>query len=282
MPRPNEHEIDEFDACFLETLASYRFANFPQEKGLTRYKIQKILNSDKRTSMSHDKVLKCAKELHRLGFVTMLTRKRRTRRKREIRFDITVIGLVRWFSYLKQRHSFSDEKINMLMNRCGRLIPWIANYWTSLTEFYREKGLFEKLLDAAVNVHIDYSNNDVTSEANVKASLEIENLTCTISSYPLLNNSRIRERALLYENLNRDLEKILTFVFIHNLVMSNYTLDESKHIHVVKDAVKQLFSLVDSDPHVRTCYREYFSQMREHYTSAVGLLQKIAKNSLTN
>lgn len=295
--RHNQLELNNIHSLILERLAfNPILAKSLPLVGLTRYQISKGFESNDET-ISQSSILSYTDELYRNGLLMEISKTKLSGKKFRILYDLTTFGLAKWCAYLKKKeHYFNSNKVNELITKSHRLVPWISENWTKLNELFQEEGLFQALQSASENIKVDFdveqrfviksgiSKKKILKEyrnpvVSTEASVEIKNVIFMVRG-DAIPYDKVSERKE-YNNAFWSVEELLTFMFLFNLtkvfLFPLDTTDEMLRQKKEDATVNKLFSIIKSDYNAKILYLRYIKKMKENYIFTNKSFAKITR-----
>lgn len=238
-------------------------------KGLTRYKISREREGDDKR-IPQSTILECTKKLEENRCVRRISKTKIGIRKHRITYDITALGMIRWFHYLNNNWNSLDlNRVRLVITRSQRLFPFISNNWSQLKEIFKDDHIMIMTLLWVADIDINtYDINNAGSGAS--ALLNIGGLKVHVSNQVDFPISPGIKTIIPLQDTDHMLMELFTFVYIYTLELKSAHDRTSYHENRVK-----LFSLIKSDPLTYHTYLKFIKQLQSNIGKAADRINEI-------
>lgn len=283
--RQRELIIDELGALILE-----RFALNPDLirsgpiAGLNKNQISTGFEGDYKISRSA--TIERFKKFEEYGLIKEISRIKHNTGDYKKFYDLTTFGILKWFEYLREnRKNLSLKKIKQAITRSGRLMPWISNNWVNLKELFLDESVMTMTLLWSSDIHVDNYLDGNLSSSVASAPISIGRFKFYLHTDVLDPRITNNKTITISEELNDELAKLFTFIFLHNLTQSFV------HNNIwYSDKEPKVISLIKSDPVTFDTYSRFIGQIErgtlhanefvKHLDERYSILDKRRKKSV--
>lgn len=236
------------------------------KEGMTRYALSRPKAMQNR-DISQSAILKYTEDLLRRDLIVELSKSTIEGGKFRIEYDITTLGLLRWFGYLNNLQStrvYNDKKVTELIDKCKQLLPWVSGNWEYLKKNYSGEFLFRKLLRVSDRVSLENDNDPVMLTHRIVGHVPLGDSELLVDDYvqSFMQTENFEHRVA---KLNEKISQVLSFLFIHEILLPVTPINYEKGFRQEKKRFDKILSVVKGDLQFFEIYKKYLEQLKNHY-----------------